>query len=63
MTGGLISDLIQRFAIKDNRVVAIDKVNGGLSSARNMGIDVAKGEWLMFIDSDDSFQKLYKMYV
>lgn len=55
MTGGLISDLIQSFAIKDNRVVAIDKVNGGLSSARNMGIDVAKGEWLMFIDSDDSF--------
>lgn len=32
----------------------IHKQNGGLSSARNVGIDIAKGDWLMFIDGDDA---------
>ena len=41
------------FAGSDSRVRVIHKPNGGLSSARNAGIDAAAGEYLMFIDSDD----------
>ena len=45
--------ICDEYAKKDNRIKVIHKPNGGLSDARNHGIDVANGEWLMFIDSDD----------
>lgn len=38
---------------KDNRVIVIHKENGGLSDARNAGLDIAKGEYVTFVDSDD----------
>lgn len=41
------------YARRDPRVRVIHKENGGLSSARNAGIDVARGEYLGFVDSDD----------
>ena len=41
------------YALKDNRIKVIHKENGGLSSARNTGIEAAKGSFLSFIDSDD----------
>ena len=41
------------YAVKDSRIKVIHKVNGGVSSARNVGLDVAKGEWICFVDSDD----------
>ena len=37
----------------DKRVKVIDKMNGGLGSARNAGIDIMSGEYVLFIDSDD----------
>lgn len=37
----------------DNRVCVIHKENGGLSDARNTGLDIAKGKYIMFLDSDD----------
>ena len=41
------------WAQKDNRIRVIHKENGGVSSARNAGLRIAKGEWISFIDSDD----------
>ena len=45
--------ICQNFAEKDSRIIVIDKENGGVSSARNTGIDKASGDFLMFCDSDD----------
>ena len=42
------------WAKKDQRIKVVHKKNGGLSSARNAGIDVMTGDYVMFVDSDDS---------
>ena len=51
-------------AEKDSRVRVIHQQNKGLSGARNAGIDVARGNWLSFIDSDDTVEKTFceKLY-
>ena len=41
------------YAQQDYRIRVIHKSNGGLSSARNAGLDVANGEYVLFLDSDD----------
>lgn len=46
-------DILKEFADHDYRIRIIDKANGGLSSARNAGIQVATGNMIMFLDSDD----------
>lgn len=45
--------ICDEFAQKDSRIVVLHKTNGGLSDARNAGLKIAKGEWIVFIDSDD----------
>lgn len=45
--------ICDEYAQKDGRVVVIHKENGGVSSARNAGMDAATGEWLYFMDADD----------
>ena len=45
--------ICDEYAEKDQRIRVIHKKNGGLSDARNVGIDAASGEYLSFIDSDD----------
>lgn len=46
-------EICDEYAKKDNRVVAFHKSNGGVSSARNLGLDNARGQWITFVDSDD----------
>lgn len=46
-------EICERYAVRDKRIKVIHKSNGGLSSARNAGIDVMNGEYVTFIDSDD----------
>lgn len=46
-------DILKNFAEKDGRVKIITKENGGLSSARNAGLNVAAGKYILFLDSDD----------
>lgn len=45
--------ICDEYAKKDKRIVVIHQKNGGLSSARNAGLDIAKGEFIGFVDSDD----------
>lgn len=45
--------ICDRYAGQDSRVVVIHKKNGGLSDARNAGLEVAKGAYIEFLDSDD----------
>lgn len=45
--------ICDEYAEKDNRIKVIHKSNGGLSSARNAGLDVANGDYVYFVDSDD----------
>ncbi|WP_289192349.1 glycosyltransferase family 2 protein, partial [Xylanibacter rodentium] len=42
-----------RWAAKDNKITVIHKLNGGLSDARNAGLDIAGGDYITFVDSDD----------
>lgn len=49
--------ICDEYARRDDRIVVIHKENGGLSSARNAGLDIAKGEYIGFVDSDDAIEK------
>jgi glycosyltransferase involved in cell wall biosynthesis len=46
--------ICDQYAINDSRIKVIHKINGGLSSARNAGLDIATGKYVLFVDSDDS---------
>lgn len=56
--------ILRQYEKRDERIVVIDQKNNGPSSARNKGIDIAKGEYISFIDSDDwvdetMFEEMY----
>ena len=45
--------ILEEYSQKDSRIVLIDKENEGLSAARNQGTELARGEYISYIDSDD----------
>lgn len=52
-------EILKKLQKEDNRIIIIDKKNEGVSKARNIGIERARGEFLSFIDSDDWIEKEY----
>lgn len=50
-------EILREYARKDGRIKVFDKENGGSSSARNLGIREASGEYICFCDSDDYYEK------
>lgn len=51
--------ICDKWAEKDSRIKVIHKQNGGVSSARNCGIDVSTGDYICFVDSDDYLSETY----
>ncbi|MBP0051151.1 glycosyltransferase family 2 protein [Anaerostipes hadrus] len=57
-------EILDNYAKKDRRIKVIHKENGGVSSARNKGIEVAEGDYIGFIDGDDLIEpEMYKILV
>lgn len=56
--------ICDEYAGKDNRIIVIHKENGGVSSARNAGLDIAKGDYIGFVDGDDYIEKdMYQVLI
>ena len=59
--------LCEEFAKRDSRIIYVEKQNEGQAAARNMGIRMARGEYLTFLDADDwidsdMFEKMYNCF-
>lgn len=50
-------ELLDDIAAKDPRIRVFHQPNAGVSAARNLGLDEAKGEWIVFVDGDDALRK------
>ena len=46
-------NIIKRFADKDKRIIVLDKVNTGYGDSMNRGLEIAKGEYIGIVESDD----------
>ena len=58
------SQICDELALKDRRIKVIHKTNGGLSDARNVGLEKSVGDYILFVDSDDFIHQemVEKMY-
>jgi len=50
-------DIIKAYLNKDNRIVYVEQVNSGVSTARNKALEKVSGSYIMFLDSDDTYEK------
>lgn len=60
--------LCKEWELKDNRIIYIKKENGGVCSARNLGLDKATGNYIAFVDADDyispfMYERLYTLMI
>lgn len=46
-------EICEEYSAKDNRIIVVHKENGGVSAARNAGLDIASGDYISFVDGDD----------
>ena len=46
-------EICDKYALQEERIKVIHKTNGGLSDARNHGLEIATGDYILFVDSDD----------
>ncbi len=51
--------ILQEFKKRDNRIIVIDQANSGVSAARNAGLEIARGEYVGFVDADDKISTDY----
>ena len=51
--------VLREYEKEDERIIVIDVPNGGVSNARNIGLDMASGEFIAFVDSDDWVHRQY----
>lgn len=56
-------EICDRYADMDQRFVVVHKENGGVASARNAGLDVCRGDYICFVDSDDYIEPDYLKYL
>jgi glycosyltransferase involved in cell wall biosynthesis len=55
--------ICEKFAKEDSRIRVVHKKNSGVSDARNTGLDIAQGEYICFVDSDDTIKSEYLKYL
>lgn len=60
-------EILQRYAKKDSRIILVNQANKGIGITRNIGLGLARGEYLAFVDSDDwidlkTFEIIYKKF-
>lgn len=49
--------ILDTYAKKDMRITVVHQINGGVSAARNKALNLARGEWILFVDGDDVLEK------
>lgn len=57
------SKVFEQFVQQDSRFSLLQKVNGGVSSARNVGLNAAIGKYITFLDADDTYEQDYLQYL
>ncbi len=65
-TKSYVMEILKEYELKDDRVIVIDKRNGGCGDARNKGLEIARGEYVTFVDHDDflesnAYEKAYNL--